>query len=161
MAFHWESLVFAMIAFLLLYWLLNKYAFGPLFGMMEQRRKLVQDQMQSAEQNRVQSEQLLAEQKQAIQDARKEAYGIIEQAKLTSTRQAEDILAAAKEEAGRLKDEAVKEIENEKNKAVVAVRSQVSGLAVLIASKIIEQQVDEQAQEKLINQYLNEVGGKQ
>ncbi|GIP40938.1 ATP synthase subunit b [Paenibacillus sp. J31TS4] len=161
MSFHWESLVFAMLAFLILYWLLNKYAFGPLFGIMEQRRKLVQDQLQSAEQNRTQSEQLLAEQKQAIEEARKEAYSIIEQAKQTSTRQADEIMSAAKAEANRLKEEAVKEIENEKNKAVGAVRSQVSGLAVMIASKIIEKQVDAKAQEELIDQYLNEVGGKQ
>ena len=73
--------------------LLQKFAFGPLFGMMEKRRQLVLDQIQSAETNRKQSEQLLEEQKLALQQARKEAYDIIEQAKQISSKQADDIVA--------------------------------------------------------------------
>ena len=59
----------------------------------------------------------------------------------------------------RLKDEALKDIENEKNKAVAALRSQVGAMSVLIASKIIEKQIDEKSQEELVEHYLKEVGG--
>jgi F-type H+-transporting ATPase subunit b len=59
-----------------------------------------------------------------------------------------------------LKEEALKDIENEKNNAVAALRSQVSALSVMIASKIIEKQVDEKSQEQLVEHYLKEVGGK-
>lgn len=160
MAWHWESFVFAIVAFLVLYLLLNKYAFGPLFGIMEKRREQVLDQMKSAEQSRAEAARLLDEQKKAIQDARKEAYDMIEQAKVTSARQAEEIVRQAKEESNRLKDEAVKDIESEKNKAIAALRSQVSAMSVMIASKIIEKQLDEKSQQELINHYLNEVGEK-
>jgi len=148
------------VAFLVLYWFLNKYAFGPLFGIMEKRRELIQEQITSAEQNRKQSEQQLAEQKQALQDARKEAYDIIEQARVTSTKQADDIIDTAKSEAGRLKNEAVKDIETEKNKAIAALRGEVSGMSVQIASKIVEKQIDEKSQQQLVDKYLKEVGGK-
>lgn len=140
-------------------WVLKKYAFGPLFGIMEKRQTLIQEQISTAEKNRAEAERLLNEQKQAIQSARKDAYDLIEQAKVTSTRQADDILAQAKDEANRLKNEALKDIENEKNKAVAALRGQVSAMSVLIASKIIEKQVDEKSQQELIDQYLKEVGG--
>ena len=153
-----ETTVITMIAFLGLYLLLNKYAFGPLFGIMEKRRELVKEEISAAETSRKDAEKLLEEQKQALQQARKEAYEIIEQARATSSRQADDILAGAKAESVRLKDEAVKDIENEKNKAIAALRSQVSGMSVLIASKIIEKQIDEKSQEQLVDQYLNEVG---
>jgi F-type H+-transporting ATPase subunit b len=159
--FHWESLVLAAISFVILYWLLSKYAFGPLFSIMEKRRELVLGELEQAEKNRKDSEQLLAEQKAAIEQARKEAYEIIEQARATSVKQADEIVRQAKEEANRLKEEALKDIENEKNKAIAALRSQVSGMSVLIASKIIEKQIDEKSQQELINQYLQEVGGKQ
>jgi F-type H+-transporting ATPase subunit b len=160
LSFVWTSTVITIVAFALLYWLLNKYAFGPLFGMMEQRRQLVLEEIASAEASRKKAEQHLEEQKQALQEARKEAYEIIEQARVTSSKQADDILQTAKSESGRLKDEAVKDIENEKNKAISALRSQVSGMSVMIASKIIEKQVDEKSQEQLVNQYLKEVGNK-
>ncbi|MFD0714902.1 F0F1 ATP synthase subunit B [Paenibacillus sp. GCM10027626] len=157
---HWESTVYALIAFGILYWLLSKYAFGPLFGIMEKRRQLVLEQMNTAETSRKNAEQHLEEQKQALQQARKEAYDIIEQAKLTSTKQADEIVATAKAEANRLKENAVQDIASEKNKAIAALRSEVSGISVQIASKIIEKQIDEKSQEQLVDQYLKEVGSK-
>ncbi|XID91151.1 F0F1 ATP synthase subunit B [Paenibacillaceae bacterium WGS1546] len=156
----WESFVFAIVAFGILYFLLNKYAFGPLFSIMEKRRQMIQEQMNSAEKNRAEADQFIEEQKQALQQARKEAYDIIEQARITSTKQADDIVQAARNESGRIKEEALQEIETEKNKAVAALKAQVSGLSVLIASKIIEKQVDEQSQKELIDQYTQNVGNK-
>ncbi|MBW7454322.1 F0F1 ATP synthase subunit B [Paenibacillus sepulcri] len=160
MEFVWESTVFTIIAFLVLLWLLSKYAFGPLMGIMEQRRQLVQDQIKTAEESRLQASQHLEEQKQALQQARKEAYEIIEQSKVTSNKQADDIMQSAKAEATRLKNEAVSDIEIEKNKAIAALRSQVGGMSVMIASKIIEKQIDEKSQAELVDQYLKEVESK-
>jgi F-type H+-transporting ATPase subunit b len=159
MQFVWSTFIFAIVAFLILYLLLKKYAFGPLFNIMEQRRTHILDQIQQAEQNRKAAEQLMAEQKEAIQNARNEAKAIIEQARITSSKQAEELIQQAKEEAARLKEEALRDIENERNKAVAALRSQVSAMSVLIASKIIEKQIDEKSQEQLIEHYLKEVGG--
>lgn len=160
MSWHWESTVYAIIAFGILYWLLSKYAFGPLFGVMEKRRQLVLEQMNTAESSRKAAEHQMEEQKAALQQARKEAYEIIEQARTTSSKQAEDIVQTAKTEASRLKDDALKDIESEKNKAIAALRTEVGGISVKIASKIIEKQVDEKSQEQLVDQYLKEVGSK-
>jgi F-type H+-transporting ATPase subunit b len=155
----WSTFFIQIVAFLILYLLLSKFAFGPLFGMMEKRRQMVKDQLDTADNNRKQAQQLLEEQKEALQQARKEAYDIIEQAKQTSTKQADEIIHAARAETTRLKDEALQDIESEKNKAVAALRSQVGAMSVMIASKIIEKQIDEQSQEQLVEHYLKEVGG--
>ncbi len=160
MDFRWESFVYAIVAFGILYWLLNRYAFGPLFGIMEKRREMIQEQLNSAEKNRAEADQFIEEQKQALQQARKEAYDIIEQARVTSSKQADDIVQTARNESVRIKEDALQEIESEKNKAVAALKAQVSGLSVLIASKIIEKQVDEQSQKELVDQYLQNVGNK-
>jgi F-type H+-transporting ATPase subunit b len=156
----WSNFFIQLVAFGILYWLLSRYAFGPLFSIMEQRKQFVKDQLENAENSRKQAEQQYEEQKSALQQARKDAYDIIEQAKQTSSKQADEIVQTAKSEAGRLKDEAVKDIESEKNKAIAALRGQVSGMSVMIASKIIEKQIDDKSQEQLVNQYLNEVGSK-
>jgi len=156
----WSNFFVQLVAFLILFFLLQRYAFKPLFGIMEKRRQMVLEQMNSAEKNRKEADQFIEEQKQALQQARKEAHEIIEQARITSTKQADDIVAAARNESNRIKEEAVREIEAEKNKAVAALKAQVSGLSVLIASKIIEKQVDEQTQKDLVDQYLQNVGNK-
>jgi len=160
MSFYPSSTIFTIIAFLVLLWLLNKYAFGPLFGVMEKRRQLIQEQMNAAANNREQAEASMAEQKAALDEARKEAYSIIEQARATSSKQAEEIVSTAKNEAARLKDDALKDIESEKNKAISALRTEVGGISVQIASKIIEKQVDEKANKEIVDKYLKEVGSK-
>lgn len=160
MDINWTTFGIQLIAFLILLWLLKRYAFGPLLGIMEQRKQLVQSQLADAENSRKQASQHLEDQKQALQQARKEAFDIIEQARSTSSKQADDIIAVAKNEASRLKDDAVKDIESEKNKAIAALRGEVGGMSVRIASKIIEKQIDEKSQEQLVDQYLKEVSSK-
>ena len=155
----WENIILSIIAFGVLYFLLQRYAFGPLFSIMEKRRELVTSQLNEAANNKAQAEQLLAQQREALEQARKEASEIIERARQSAAKQAEEIVRAAKEESVRLKEEAVQSIENEKNKAIEAVRSQVGYMSVLIASKILEKQIDEKSQSELIDQYLKEVGG--
>ena len=158
MDFNVTSFAITIASFLVLLWMLNRYAFGPLFSVMEKRREYVQNELLAAEKSRVDSAQFLEDQKIALDAARKEAYGIVDQAKQTGTRQAEEIIGSARTEANRVKDDAIKEIENEKNKALVDLRKQVSSMSVMIASKIIEKQVDEDAQEELVDKYLKEVG---
>lgn len=158
--FNWTSFVVQIVAFGILYLLLSKFAFKPLFGIMEKRRQMVKEQIDNAEKSRTDAERYLEDQKQALQQARKEAYDIIEQARVTGSKQADEIVLAARSEANRLKDEALRDIESEKNKAIASLKAQVSGLSVLIASKIIEKQVDEKTQSELVDQYLQEVGNK-
>ena len=161
MAIIWENIVLSMIAFVILYFLLNKFAFGKLFEVMEKRRQLVLGQLEEAKQTREQATQYVEDQKVALQDARKEAYEIIERSKQTSSKQAEQILEQASEEAQRLKTEAVRDIESEKNKAIEALRSEVGTVSVKIASKLLEKEVSvDDTQEKLVDQYLKEVGGR-
>jgi F-type H+-transporting ATPase subunit b len=159
LTFEFTTFLYAIIAFGILYYFLSKKAFGPLFNMMEKRREHVLNELSAAENNRKEAIQLLADQKDALNNARKEAYDIIEQSRTVSAKQADEMLAKAREEAGRINAEAIKNIEIEKNKAIAALRSQVSAMSVMIASKIIEKQVDEKSQEQLIEHYLKEVGG--
>jgi F-type H+-transporting ATPase subunit b len=157
---HWESTVYAIIAFVILYWLLNRYAFGPLFNVMEQRKKLVFGELEQAESNRKEAAALLEEQRKAIEQVRQEAQDILEQSRKISTKSADDIIATAKNEAQRLKDSAMQEITNEKNLAIAELRHQVGEMSVRIASKIIEKEVDSKSQAELIDNYLKEVGNR-
>ncbi|WP_152399964.1 F0F1 ATP synthase subunit B [Paenibacillus cellulositrophicus] len=161
MSINYASFFIALIAFVILYWLLNKYAFGPLFSIMEKRRELVTSQMNEAAQTREQAIAYVEEQKKALENARKEAYDIIEQSRQTSSKQADQIMEQAKVEASRIKEDAVRDIASEKNKAVQELRSELGAVSVKIASKLLEKEVSsDKAQEELVDQYLKEVGGR-
>ncbi|MDQ0257195.1 F-type H+-transporting ATPase subunit b [Evansella vedderi] len=154
----WLDAVYQILGFLVLMWLLKRYALGPVMDMMEKREKHVADQISSAEKNREEAEKYLAEQREAIQTARNEAKEIVERTKKLSEQQASEIIASAKKDAERIKETAIAEINQEKEQAISALREQVSTLSVLVATKVIEKELNEQEQEKLIRETLKEVG---
>lgn len=157
----WTNIVFSIVAFAILYFLLSKYAFSKLFGIMEKRRELVMQQMDEAAKTREQAVAYVEEQKQALNNARQEAQNIIQQSQITSNQQMDKILEQAKSDAARIKDEALRDIENEKNKAVEELRSEIGTASVKIASKLIKKEVSASGeQQQLVDQYLKEVGGR-
>ncbi|KGE20374.1 F0F1 ATP synthase subunit B [Paenibacillus wynnii] len=157
----WTNIIFSIAAFGILYFALNKFAFSKLFAVMETRRELVMQQLDEAAKTREQAVAYVEEQKKALNSARQEAQSIIQQSQITSNQQVDRILEQAKADASRVKDEAVRDIENEKTKAVEALRSEIGIASVRIASKLLQKEVSVNAeQEQLVNQYLKEVGGR-
>lgn len=153
--------IYQLVMFLILLALLRKFAFGPLMGIMKKREEHIANEIETAEKNRKEAEKILEEQRASLAEARQEAQQLIENAKKLGEQQGNDIVAEARAEANRLKENALKEIEQEKEKAISALREQVASLSVLIASKVIEKELDEEQQQKLINDYIQEAGEKQ
>ncbi|KZM53294.1 ATP synthase F0 subcomplex B subunit [Aeribacillus composti] len=147
-----------LVVFLILLALLKKYAFGPLMGIMKQREEFIANEINAAEEKHAEAKKLAEEQRELLKQARIEAQELVENAKKLGEQQKEDIIQAARAEAERLKEAAKKEIEHEKEQAVAELRNQVASLSVLIASKVIEKELNEAEQEKLINDYIKEVG---
>ncbi|WP_395894123.1 F0F1 ATP synthase subunit B [Bacillus safensis subsp. safensis] len=158
LSFNAGDMLFQLIAMLILLALLKKFALKPLLGIMKQREDYIGNEISSAEQKHVQAEKLLEEQRVLLKEAREESHALIENAKKIGEKQKEEIIQAARQESERLKESARTEIVKEKEQAVAALREQVASLSVLIASKVIEKELDEQAQEKLIQEYLKEAG---
>jgi F-type H+-transporting ATPase subunit b len=154
----WINAVYQLVVFLILLMLLKKFAFGPIIAMMQKREEHIANQITSAERNREEAEKYLVEQREEIQTARTEAQSIIANAKKLSEQQTEDMIKSAKVDTERMKEAALAEIKREKEQAVSALREQVASLSVLVATKVIEKELDEKAQSKLIEDYLKEVG---
>lgn len=158
--FNSGDILFQLVMFLILLALIKKFAWGPLMGIMKEREEFVAGEIENAEKSRKEAAQFLEEQRALLKDARTEAQDLIEKAKKQGDVQREEIIVAARSEADRLKESAKVEIEQQKEQAMAAIRDQVSSLSVLIASKVIEKELNEQDQQKLINEYIQEVGEK-
>jgi F-type H+-transporting ATPase subunit b len=155
---NWGDIIFQLAMFIILMVLLKKFAWGPLMGIMTQREEHVAGEISAAEQSRVEAKKLLEEQRSLLKEARSEAQVLIENAKKQGDIQREEIIAVARTEADRIKESAKLEIEQQKEKAVAAIREQVASLSVLIASKVIEKELNAADQDKLINEYIQEAG---
>jgi len=144
--------------FLLLLWLLKKFAWGPLMNMMEKRENYVASEIETAEKSREEAEKAAKEAADQLNNVRQEAQKIIEDAKNAGVKQEQDIIESARQEADRIKEQAQADIQNEKEQAIQALQAQVASLSVLVASKVIEKEIDEADQKAFIDDYIKEVG---
>ena len=144
--------------FTLLMFLLKKFAWGPLMGIMNEREQLVASEIEAAENSRLESQKLLDEQRELLKQARTEALAIVENAKKQGDVSREEIMTTAREEATRLKESAIREIETEKARAIAAVREEVVSLSVLAASKVLEKEVTEEDNRALIEATIAKAG---
>ena len=147
-----------LVIFILLMLLLKKFAWGPLMGIMQQREELIASEIVTAENSRQESQKLLEEQRSLLKEARTQAQEIVENAKKQGEVSRQDIIATARAEAGRMKDSAVQEIANEREKAISAVREEVVALSLLAASRVLEKEISEEDNRQLINETIAKAG---
>ncbi|WP_343073187.1 F0F1 ATP synthase subunit B [Salicibibacter cibi] len=154
----WGNALYQLLIFSLLIWVVSRWALKPLLGVMKKREQQVNDNLDNAEKSRAEAEQYLEQQREELKKAREDTQAMIDNANKMSEQQAKEILDNAKAEGERLKEAAAADINREKEQALESVRDQVASLSVAIATKVIEKELDEGEQEKLIDSYLKEVG---
>ncbi|MGY0008758.1 F0F1 ATP synthase subunit B [Bacillus anthracis] len=152
------TIAYTLFIFLLLLVMLRKFAWGPLMGIMKEREEHVANEIDAAERNNAEAKKLVEEQREMLKQSRVEAQELIERAKKQAVDQKDVIVSVAKEEAESIKASAVQEIQREKEQAIAALQEQVASLSVQIASKVIEKELKEEDQVKLIRDYIKEVG---
>ncbi|MHB0799955.1 F0F1 ATP synthase subunit B [Bacillus thuringiensis] len=152
------TIAYTLFIFLILLVMLRKFAWGPLMGIMKEREEHVTNEIDAAERSNAEVKKLVEEQREMLKQSRVEAQELIERAKKQALDQKDVIVAAAKEEAESIKASAVQEIQREKEQAIAALQEQVASLSVQIASKVIEKELKEEDQVKLIRDYIKEVG---
>ena len=152
------DMIIQLITFIILLALITKFAWKPLMNVMQERETHIATEIDQAEQSNQEAQRLMKEANDELKSTRQNAQQIIDEAKDTAKSQQAELLQQAREEAARIKENARLEIEQEKDKAIQALQTQVGSLSVQIASKVIEKELSEDEQEKLINDYLDKVG---
>ena len=145
-------------SFLLLIFLVKKYAWGNISSILDERAEKISSDIDGAEEARKKAEELASKREAELAGSRTEAKTIIENAKGTAEKSRADILAEAKLEAGRLKEKANQEIAQNKADALQSVKGEVADLTVSLAGKIISQNLDSHAHKELIDQYIDQLG---
>ena len=145
-------------SFLLLIFLVKKYAWGNITSILDERAEKISSDIDGAEEARKKAEELASKREAELAGSRTEAKTIIENAKETAEKSKADILAEAKLEAGRLKEKANQEIAQNKAEALQSVKGDVADLTISLAEKILSQNLDSQAHKELIDQYIDQLG---
>ncbi|MBI4744297.1 MAG: F0F1 ATP synthase subunit B [Actinobacteria bacterium] len=150
-------IIWTAISFLILLFLLSKFALKPLLEMMQKREDTIKNSLETAERTRLEAEKLLREYEAQVANASTEAQQIIAQGKKIAEDMKNDIVEKAQQEADKLISKAKSTIEHEREEALNELKNKVADLAVDIASKLIEKPLNTKEHYRLIDKYISEV----
>lgn len=144
-----------LIIFLLLFWILKKYAFPAILSSVEAREKALEEAIESAKRDRDEAARLLAEHKAQIEGARGEAQQLIAEARSVAEKMRADVLEKTRQEQQEMLERARRDLQAERDKAIAQLRREAVDLAIAGAGKVIEENLDTEKNRKLVESFLS------
>ena len=136
----------------------KKLLLNPVKKVIAERKAKADSQIADAEKLRTEAEAMKAEYEQNLQNARAEANQIVARAQKTATARSEEIVGEARAQAAALKQKAEADIAQERKKAVNEAKDEIGGMAMEIASKVVEREIKEADHKDLIDEFIKNVG---
>ena len=152
------NFIWSVVNVLLLFILLRIFLFKPINKIMEERTNSIQNDIDAAKKSKEEAEALRDEYDQALVNAKAEAQQILIRAREEAVSAKQDILRDSEDQARQLIDSANKTIENERRRAMQQAQTQIADLAIAAASKIIGENMDDEKNRKLVDDFLAEEG---
>ena len=150
--------IFYLVNFLILVGVLGKFLYKPFLNLMETRKQSIVDALDNAEAVNRRADEKMANYDRKIAKLEAEGREIIKDAKIKAEEQANEIIEKANQRASQIMNRAEKEIEREREKAVLEMREQIAVLSLMAAEKIMERDVEVNGQDQIIEQVLEEAG---
>ena len=136
----------------------KKLLLNPVKKVIAERKAKADNQIADAEKLRTEAEAMKAEYEQNLQNARTEANQIVAAAQKTAAARSEELLGEARAQAAALKQKAEADIAQERKKAVNEVKDEIGGMAMEIASKVVEREIKAADHQDLIDEFIKNVG---
>ena len=150
--------IWSTIAFLILFFLLSKFAWKPIVKALDERERSIEDALSKAEMAKAEMAKLISENEDLLKEARLERDNILKEAKEIKDQIINDAKDLAKTEGTKLIEKAKEEITNQQLAAMAEIKNQVSSLSLAIAEKVLRKQLEDQdKQQALVNDLLKEV----
>lgn len=149
----WTSLVF-----LLIYWVLGKFAFKPIQNALKEREVSIQESLDQAKKAREEMSNLKAENEALLKEAREERSKMLKEAREISDNLIKEAKEKAKEEAKIIVTTAKEQIELQKMAAIISVKNEVGLMVLDLAGKVLKKQLKgDKAQEEYVKQLVDEI----
>lgn len=150
--------VWTLVVFGILVFILGKFAWGPILGAVEAREKGIQSSLDEAAARNEEAAALLAEHKEQLADARRQANELIAEGKAAGENVRKEIEEKARTEAQSIIERARAEIERERDAAIAQLRKESVDLALAAASRLMQENLDQDKDRQIVERYLSEMG---
>jgi len=156
---HPDELIAGLIAFVIVFFFVWKWAVPSLNKMLEARQQAIRSDYEAAEAAKVEAQSLLGDYQEQLAGAKNEAAGIVDEARTAGDQVKADILARAETEAEKIKERAQGDIAGERERISGDLRRQVADLSIGVAEKVVGDSLDDDRQRQLVDRYIDELGG--
>jgi F-type H+-transporting ATPase subunit b len=158
---NWTNLLTTAFGFILFVWVLRKYAWGPVLGLLDERRGKVEGDYEAAEKHLSDAEQLKVDFESKLSDIKTLEREKVQEAVKRGEEVADGIVVKARTGAEEIRVKADQDIEIESQKARIELRDSVVTMAIGAAEKVIDERMDDDLHRKLITDYIEvlEKGG--
>jgi F-type H+-transporting ATPase subunit b len=150
-------MIWTIVCFGITYFVLRKYAFGPIQTMIDTRRERIEQAIAEADNARQEARSLLEEHKKLIGQAKTEAEEILTEARRVGEAQRERVREETEEDRQRRLEETRRQIEQATHQALGQIREEVGKLSLLAAEKITRKSLTGDDQQRLIDEALAEI----
>lgn len=155
------EIIWSVISFLVLLFVLGKFAYPPIKNMMAARTAKIKGDIDAAESAKNEAQRTLEEYKEQLTQARRDAAHIVDEARKTAEALRVELIAKAEEDAANLRARNEDALRIERQRVIAELRSEVGALALELAEKIIDAEVDRAASQTLIDSFISEIGASQ
>jgi len=143
------------LIFIALFFVLKKYAWPAIVEATEERERKIAHQLEEAERMHAESQAALGEHKRLLAGAKEDAHALINEAKTVAEKEREALLAKTRQEQEQILERAKRELEAEREKAITELRREAVDLSLAAASRLIDANLDDAANRKLVVEYLD------
>ena len=150
--------LFTLVNTVALFLVLKHFLFQPVMKMISDRQKEIDDMYLDADTARSNAEALEAEYKEKLSAATQTGERLVKEAVLRGQSREEEIIRQANSEANAIREKAAADIAMEKKKAINDAKNEISGMAIVIAEKVVGRALDDQDQTKLVDEFISALG---
>lgn len=146
----WKLLLAQVVNFLILLWVLRRFAYRPMLTFLDDRSKKIEMGLRDAKLAGEKLSEMERKEREVLDEAKKESGAIVARAKESAEKMGEKIMNESREEAARIMTETRKKIENERESLRTEMKQELAGLVLLATEKVLGEKMKDLKDEKLI-----------
>jgi F-type H+-transporting ATPase subunit b len=150
-------MIWTLLVFLISLYLLGKFAFPRIQEALDKRQRAIEESIDAAERTRREADEILAEYRERLAEARNQADEIVARARKTGEASEAESLADARRKREEMLEQTRREIQAETSRAIQEIRKEVADLTVLATEKVTRKTLDEADQKRLVEEALSEL----
>jgi F-type H+-transporting ATPase subunit b len=150
-------MIWTLVVFLVAMVLLSRLAFPRIVDALDKRQRMIEDSIDTAERTKQEADQLLAEYRERLTEARNQADEIVARAKKAADVHEREAKEASKEARDEMLEQTRRDIEAETRRAIQEIRSEVADLTILATEKVTRKTLNDDDQKRLVEEALGEL----